>query len=426
MNQNNISSLFKPEEILRPFLKWPEFLDDYAFSLADFYDDDENDFDFKEIYIDFQKQVLLDYTKNHDFKINDLWQYYLFNRLLKAPIKEHQIFYSGADLIPSLKENYIHHFLAPLKSAFSKLKYPIFKKENSKQPHLKEKEELLNNILNSPLNELYNEIKNFFSKVKTGNFSNYYYFELNEGTIKGVDHYREKKLNELVGYEAQKEKLLSNTKSFLEGKAANHVFLYGSRGTGKTSLIQALLNEFKDEGLRLIKIYRDEIEELPRFCRSLKKRKERFILNLDDISYDEEEFVYKKHKVSLDSFFDQEPKNILLYATSNSQEIVKYFREETTDNMILDNRSDEEKKLEPPQRQVYDERRAFTERFGLSIFFGKTNLETASIILDFYRKKNKIEKPLEELLKDYNQWVMYHGAMNGRTIESFIKALKGN
>jgi predicted AAA+ superfamily ATPase len=236
-----------------------------------------------------------------------------------------------------------------------------------------------------------------------------------------VGQYRKKRLSELVGYPRQKDMLMENTSRFLNGLEANNAFLYGSRGTGKTSMIQGLLEEYSDRGLRLVKVYREDIEDLPRISRVLKNRKEKFIINLDDISYDEEEFIYKKHKVSIDSFFDRESQNILLYATSNSQEIVKYFRQETTDSMVLDNRSEEEKKLEPPQKQVYDERRAFTERFGLSIFFGRVDSDTGRQILDFYRKKYHVQENLEELEKEYNRWILYHGSVNGRTIENFFK-----
>ncbi|PKL11943.1 MAG: hypothetical protein CVV50_05035, partial [Spirochaetae bacterium HGW-Spirochaetae-6] len=113
--------------------------------------------------------------------------------------------------------------------------------------------------------------------------------------------------------------------------------------------------------------------------------------------------------------------NVLLYATSNSQEIVKYYRQETTDNWVLDNRSLEERKLEMPQRQMYDERRAFTERFGLTVYFGRLDQEQMADIMDYYRLQYGLGEDLSVLLERYKAWVGFHGSPNGRTLENFIR-----
>jgi predicted AAA+ superfamily ATPase len=366
------------------------------------------------------RKILQKYIRTHDFKIPDLWHYYLINRFTLSPLAEHRTFYQGYPLPEYLEKEYKDQIILPLKDAFHSLRAPVFTLPHPDLPYLKDRQNLYQAFLTQEVDEIYAAARDYFYEAGPGAISNHYYFEW-DGRLIGVGQYRKKRLSELVGYPRQKDMLMENTSRFLNGLEANNAFLYGSRGTGKTSMIQGLLEEYSDRGLRLVKVYREDIEDLPRISRVLKNRKEKFIINLDDISYDEEEFIYKKHKVSIDSFFDRESQNILLYATSNSQEIVKYFRQETTDSMVLDNRSEEEKKLEPPQKQVYDERRAFTERFGLSIFFGRVDSDTGRQILDFYRKKYHVQENLEELEKEYNRWILYHGSVNGRTIENFFK-----
>lgn len=362
-----------------------------------------------------------DFTQKNRFKIKNIWHYYLFNRFLNAQIPEHALFYQNFEFPEKLKAHYICSFLTPISEIFSFGKSETVSTNSAPLfPYADKKQEMYNSFTMLSPELLYFKVKEYFQECGSGFFSNYYYFEWDR-QLKGISSYSQKYLSDLTGYESQKQSLYENTLNFINGHSANHAFLYGSRGTGKTTLIRALLEEFKEKKLRLIKIFRENIEHLPKLYEVLKKRKERFIINLDDISYDEGELIYKKHKVAIDSFFDRQPKNVLLYATSNSQEIVKYFRQETTDTIILDNRSEEEKKLETPQRQVYDERRAFTERFGLSIFFGRADEKAALDILELYRKKYSLKVPLEALYHEYRQWVSYHGAVNGRTIENFMK-----
>lgn len=333
---------------------------------------------------------------------------------------EHLAFGMGQPLPEELELSYQKDILVPLKKALTSLKFSVPQVSQTPLPYTEERKKLYHAFLTKDIKDIYQQAQAFFEKVTPGFISNYFYFEWNK-KLKGIAQYSQKKLSDLVGYEDQKNLVVENTRRFLSDLEANNAFLFGSRGTGKTSLIRALLEEFKDQGLRIIKVYREDIEILPKIFDFLKKRKEKFIINLDDISYDEEEVIYKKHKVAIDSFFERKPKNVLLYATSNSQEIVKYFRQETTGNMVLDNRSEEEKKLEPPQKQVYDERRAFTERFGLNIFFGKMDEETALEVLSYYQNLYQISLPLEKLKKEFDTWVLYHGAVNGRTIENFIR-----
>ncbi len=364
--------------------------------------------------------ILEKYLNNDDFKINNLWNYYFYNQFLQTDSIEHQCFYKQFHLPQNLKNNYVQNVIKPLKRLFHQKNNIVKELKQPEIAYLKEKKELYKAFIHDDVDVLLKKIEEYFYKVGYGILSKFYYFEWQNKLI-GISNYLIKNLEQLVGYESQKQMVLKNTEDFLNGKNANNVFLYGSRGTGKTSLIKSLLEKYKYSGLRLIKLFREDIQFLPKISEILKKRKEKFIINLDDISYDENEVIYKKHKVAIDSFFDREPKNVLLYATSNSQEIVKYDRKNTTDNMVLDNRGEEEKKLELPEKQKYDERRAFTERFGLTVFFGRTDKNVAKEILEFYLKKYELNISLQDLEKEYHQWVAYHGSPNGRTIENFIK-----
>lgn len=363
--------------------------------------------------------VLFSYLEEQDYKIPDIWRYFWFNHYVNLTLAEHVFFYQGVELGPDLERRY-ERILGLLRTIINARSYKAPEIAEPLMPFLGERELFYQELIRSGTCQLQDAARTYFSKAGSGPFSRYYYFEFQE-KLEGVKAPKTFKLQELAGYEDQKGMLLSNTRRFLEGKPANNVFLYGSRGSGKTSLIKGLLEEYKEEGLRLIRVSRDDIEALPRLCEILKKRREKFIINLDDISYDEQELVYKKHKIALDAFFDREPTNVLLYATSNSQEIVKYHRQETTDNWVLDNRSGEERKLEMPQRQVYDERRAFTERFGLTVYFGRMDQEQMTKIMDFYRRQYDLKEELAVLLERYKAWVGFHGSPNGRTIENFIR-----
>ncbi|HOJ49638.1 MAG TPA: DUF815 domain-containing protein [Spirochaetota bacterium] len=364
------------------------------------------------------KRLLLEYYLKTEYPdINSLMNYFIFNEFITLALPEHIIFNKKQELPDFLKEEYFK-VIKEVKNIIGKNIFNIGYKREFNIPFIKERAELYKSFMENSIEKIYNDLKTFFKTFYPSKISNYYYFESNGEYIEGLANYNEKKLESLKGYELQKSIVVENTKRFVENKKSNNVFLYGARGTGKTSLVKALLEEFKEEGLRIIKVKRDDIDYLINYLDIIRETNYKFIINIDDISYDENELIFKKHKLIIDSFFDRIPKNVVIYATSNSQDIVRFKRDES---LYIDRRDDEEKKLEPPQRQIYDERRAFTERFGITVFFGKVEEKELVEILKYYADLNNIKESIDILLKEYKKWVYYHGSINGRTIENFIK-----
>jgi len=315
------------------------------------------------------KRLLIKYFFKTNYPvIPSILNYFVFNEFIFSSLPEHIIFNKGKDLPLFLNKSYIA-IINEIKKVLTK-NYLVFEIEQKELniPFIEERMSLYDSFLKKDTEDIYEDLKIFFKKFYPSWVSNFYYFESNNDILEGIPNYNKKTLDSLKGYEYQKSIIFENTKRFVGGKAANNVFLYGSRGTGKTSLIKALLEEFKKDGLRLIKVKRDDIDYLIDYLEIIRNVNYKFIFNIDDISYDENELVFKKHKVMIDSFFDRLPSNVIIYATSNSQDIVRFTRQES---IYIDRRDEEEKKLEPPQRQVYDERRAFTERFGITVFFWK-------------------------------------------------------
>lgn len=368
------------------------------------------------------KRLLIKYFFKTNYPvIPSILNYFVFNEFIFSSLPEHIIFNKGKDLPLFLNKSYIA-IINEIKKVLTK-NYLVFEIEQKELniPFIEERMSLYDSFLKKDTEDIYEDLKNFFKKFYPSWVSNFYYFESNNDILEGIPNYNKKTLDSLKGYEYQKSIIFENTKRFVGGKAANNVFLYGSRGTGKTSLIKALLEEFKKDGLRLIKVKKDDIDYLIDYLEIIRNVNYKFIFNIDDISYDENELVFKKHKVMIDSFFDRLPSNVIIYATSNSQDIVRFTRQES---IYIDRREEEEKKLEPPQRQVYDERRAFTERFGITVFFGRAEEKETLEILKYYSDAYDVKEPLEILFAEYKKWVYYHGSINGRTIENFIKYYK--
>ncbi len=273
---------------------------------------------------------------------------------------------------------------------------------------------------------LYDDVHSYIHTKGYGDISFYYYFEWDniDKHLKGYTFKKEIKLEHIVGYEKQIKELVFNTKAFIDGLPANNVLIYGYRGCGKTSVITALLNEYKKQGLRLVKITKEDMDDLPILIEILARRKEKFIISPDDLSYEEDDPEYKRHKVILDNMLDKCPKNVLIYATSNTQELVKFNKQFTTDDIRIDNRHDEEKKLEMLDKQLYDEKRALTDRFGLTLLFAKPDKEMYSKMVYLHAEQAGINIASDDrkqgLIKNYEEWTLYHGTPCGRSAQNFI------
>ncbi len=258
-------------------------------------------------------------------------------------------------------------------------------------------------------------ICDFYGTTGVGNLGMFKAFRIPEDKEKtgrliepviSVEHIR---FNDLIGYEIQKKKLKDNTESFLAGKRANNVLLFGDSGTGKSSSIKALMNEYYDEGLRIIEVYKHQFKDLSAVINSIKDRNYKFIIYMDDLSFEEFEIEYKYLKAVIEGGLEKKPDNVLIYATSNRRHLV---REKYSDN--------EERNDDLHTRDTVQEKLSLSARFGVSIYYGSPNPKEFKEIVLGLAKKNNIVMDEKTLLAEANKWELSHGGLSGRTAGQFI------
>lgn len=223
------------------------------------------------------------------------------------------------------------------------------------------------------------------------------------------------RLDDLVGYEIPKQKLIENTEAFVRGRKANNCLLFGDAGTGKSTSIKAILNQYYEEGLRMIEVYKHQFQDLNDVIAQIKNRNYKFIIYMDDLSFEEFEIEYKYLKAVIEGGLERKPDNVLIYATSNRRHLV---REQWSDKN--DRRDDDLHTSDTVQEKL-----SLVARFGVSIFFvGPDKKEFQRIVLEL-AKRNEIAMEENELLLQANQWEMTHGGRSGRTAQQFIDYLLG-
>ena len=221
-------------------------------------------------------------------------------------------------------------------------------------------------------------------------------------------------LDDLVGYELAKKKLVENTEAFVEGRAANNCLLFGDAGTGKSSSIKAIINQYYDKGLRMIEIYKHQFGDLQSVIAQIKNRNYKFIIYMDDLSFEEFEIEYKYLKAVIEGGLEKKPQNVLIYATSNRR------------HLIRENFSDKEEVREDMHTSdTVQEKLSLVYRFGVSIYFGAPNKKEFQEIVKVLAEKHGISMPQEELLLEANKWELSNGGLSGRTAQQFIDHLLG-
>jgi len=224
------------------------------------------------------------------------------------------------------------------------------------------------------------------------------------------------KLSDLVGYERQKETLCANTEAFVKGNKANNVLLYGDAGTGKSSSIKAVVNEYFDQGLRMIEIYKDQFSDLSNVIARLKKRNYRFMIYIDDLSFEENEVEYKFLKAVIEGGVEKRPDNILIYATSNRRHLIK----ETWKD-----RNDMEFDGDVHRSETMEEKLSLSSRFGVMISYPNPKRQEYHDIVVQLAKRAGIDMDEKELLLKADQWEIRHGGVSGRCAQQFITDLSG-
>ncbi len=222
-------------------------------------------------------------------------------------------------------------------------------------------------------------------------------------------------LDDLIGYEIQKEKLINNTLAFVQGKKANNALLFGDSGTGKSTSIKAIINEYYDQGLRMIEIYKHQFKDLSSVISHIKNRNYKFIIYMDDLSFEEFEIEYKYLKAVIEGGLETKPDNVLIYATSNRRHLIKETWDDRNDMDVELHKSD-----------TIQEKLSLVNRFGVTISFSRpSKKEFNEMVIELARRHPEIKLSGEELCLEANKWEMSHGGISGRTAQQFINYLAG-
>ena len=233
--------------------------------------------------------------------------------------------------------------------------------------------------------------------------------------LEGIEYPDPIHLKTLVGYPAQQSALRQNTEALLAGQPALNVLLYGSRGSGKSALIKALLPAYRDQGLRLIELSKAEMVHLPQVIESLRTSCLKFVIFVDDLSFEEDEESYKALKVVLEGSLTARPRNVVVYATSNRRHLVREFF------------GDRPRASEADEVHSWDtvqEKLSLSDRFGLTLTFEPANQDTYLEIVRSYAHQFGLEITDQELTYQALQWAVRHNVRSGRTARQFTDHLK--
>lgn len=231
----------------------------------------------------------------------------------------------------------------------------------------------------------------------------------NRSYLRPVQNIDPVQLDDLLGIEPQKRELLANTDQFLRGEPANNALLWGARGTGKSSLIKAVFNRFRDQGLRLIQVDKAGLADLPEIADELLGRSERFIIFCDDLSFDEGEQGLRELKSLLEGSIEQPPENVRVYATSNRRHLVPEYMSENRASQMIEG--------ELHQADAIEEKISLSDRFGLWLSFYSLNQDDYLTIVDHLFRH--IECDRELLYREAKQFAQLRGVRSGRVARQF-------
>jgi len=216
-------------------------------------------------------------------------------------------------------------------------------------------------------------------------------------------------LDQLLGIETQKEALLANTERFLLGKPANHALLWGARGTGKSSLIKALFNSYRENGLRLIEVDKQDLVCLPEIVDDIRELEQRFIIYCDDLSFEAADNQYKSLKSVLEGSIELPPENVLIYATSNRRHLLPEFMRDNLDTRLVEG--------EVHYSDTVEEKTSLSDRFGMSLAFYSQSTQIYLDIIDSLFVDIPVNR--EILHQKALDFAYQRAAKNGRTAKQF-------
>lgn len=255
----------------------------------------------------------------------------------------------------------------------------------------------------------------YYRQHGTGLFAESKAMRWSVGQLVSIPHPDPVRLSELVGYEFQRDALLKNTEFLLAGLPALHVLLYGSRGSGKSSLVKALLNEYGSRNLRLIEVSKSDLKDLPSIAEQLRGVPQKFIIFVDDLSFEEDDDAFKALKVILEGNVTARPENVVVYATSNRRHLIREF---------FDDRPRPSAAEEVHAWDTVQEKLSFSDRFGLTLTFEPANQETFLAIVRHLAARADIPLTWEEIQPRALQWATRHNGRSGRTARQFVDYLR--
>lgn len=251
-----------------------------------------------------------------------------------------------------------------------------------------------------------------YSSHSRGCLSSYKALRWDGRELVGIEYPDPVLLEDLLGYHSQKKALCCNTENFLHGFPANNALIYGSRGTGKSTMVKALLNEYADSRLRLIEVRREQIQDLPQVVSILRKYSVKSIVFVDDLSFEDYETEYKGLKAVMEGSLESRPSNVLIYATSNRRHLVREFfsdRGKVTDEIHA--------------HDTMQEKLSLADRFGLTITFPTPDQKLYLEIVEKYAKERALEIDAELLRRRALEWEKHHHGPSGRTARQFVDSL---
>ena len=262
--------------------------------------------------------------------------------------------------------------------------------------------------------EFFDHVTQFYKDYGVGMFGLNKAFRISDNN--GKVEFQAIMLDDLVGYEIQKKKLVDNTEAFVQGRKSNNCLLFGDSGTGKSTSIKAIVNEYYDQGLRMIEIYKHQFKDLSNVIAMIKNRNYKFIIYMDDLSFEEFEIEYKFLKAVIEGGVETKPENILIYATSNRRHLIK----ETWND-----RSDVQVDNGMHKSDTMEEKLSLVHRFGVTINYSKpTQKEYFDIAIELCRRLG-VELSDDEIKAEANKWELSHGGISGRTAQQFANYLAG-
>ncbi|MGI5892325.1 MAG: ATP-binding protein [Bacillota bacterium] len=265
----------------------------------------------------------------------------------------------------------------------------------------------------APLAVVMDKLADFHYRWGYGDICRFSFFDWQKG-LKGIASADDITMSELIGYQHQKDTLMKNTEAFLADKPANNVLLYGQRGTGKSSMVKAIVNKYAAKGLRLVSLSRYSLEDLPEILLDLPRYKQKFIIFLDDLSFDNDEKDYKYIKTYIEGGAAVLPSNVLLYATSNRRHLVAESWHDRCENGEEIHIGD-----------TVSEKLSLAERFGITIHFASPDQEQYLAIVEGIAQNEGLDIDREYLRREALKWERWQNSRSARTARQFINDLMG-